>query len=318
MRVHFRPAADGPAAATLTPHASSSRCPGRGYCEPGTEVKLARVEPPAPAPTPKEKAAGAKKGGQKSLKDIFQVRAGRHPVLPHPTPALTTSPTPPCPPQVKPAPKPVNTKAPKAKPNDIVRFTNTRDFEIGRLPSNVTKWLAPLLDQKLVHVEGSVLACKVPLEKIGDEITLSLSVWLRPEAFVQVRRPLKEATDEQAVGWGNLVKETEDEEKMGRRKTGLNTLFETIGVKPTVASAISADGKLNSQPGSPESSRAAGAKARASAKGKEREIAVMEEIEDNGDEEEEGTAIEHKDIDLIYAKYVSPSRRLPRLLGTTC
>jgi hypothetical protein len=89
---------------------------------------------------------------------------------------------------------------------------------------------------------------------------------------------------------------------MSRRKAGLNTLFETLNVKPLVGSAISADGKLNSQPGSPESSRAGAAKA--SAKGKEREVAVMEDLGENGDDDEEGTAIDNKDIDLIYAKCV--------------
>lgn len=179
-----------------------------------------------------------------------------------------------------------------------------RDFEVGRLPTPTTRWLAPLLDQKLVHVEGKVIDCKIPLEKVGDEITLLLSVWLRPEAFVQVRRPLVKENSEQRVAWGSLVKETEDEEKMSRRKAGLNTLFETLNVKPLVGSAISAEGKINSQPGSPESSRAGAAKA--SAKGKEREVAVMEDLGENEDEEE-GTAIEHKDIDLIYAKCVSRS-----------
>lgn len=206
-----------------------------------------------------------------------------------------------------------------------------RDFEIGRIPRDVCKWLAPLLDQKLVHVEGKVVFCKVPLEKIGDEITLSLSVWLRPEVFLQVRRPMPTEQEEKKPSWGSLVNETPDEERLSKRKGGLNTLFsafcsdcssfnedgrlidlfpfftDALNVKPTVASAISTDGKV---PSSPE----AAVKGK-SHKGKEREVGVVEEISDNGGEEEEGTAIENKDIDLIYAKYVLAALVRFRLRG---
>lgn len=237
------------------------------------------------------------------------------------------------PPQAKPAAKAsTNTKAHTAKPNDIIRFSNMRDFEIGRIPRDVCKWLAPLLDQKLVHVEGKVVFCKVPLEKIGDEITLSLSVWLRPEVFVQVRRPMPTEQEEKKPSWGSLVNETPDEERLSKRKGGLNTLFsafcsdsssssdevgrlidlfplltDALNVKPTVASAISTDSKV---PSSPETA----AKGK-SQKGKEREVGVVEEISDNGGEEEEGTAIEKKDIDLIYAKYVLAALVRFRLRG---
>lgn len=48
--------------------------PGKGYCEPGSAVKLTRVAPEAPKEVAKVSATTATKGGQKSIKDMFGVR----------------------------------------------------------------------------------------------------------------------------------------------------------------------------------------------------------------------------------------------------
>jgi hypothetical protein len=49
---------------------------GRGYCEPGSEIKLARVQPqPVQEKAAPAKAAAKNGGGQKSLKDMFQARS---------------------------------------------------------------------------------------------------------------------------------------------------------------------------------------------------------------------------------------------------
>lgn len=48
--------------------------PGKGYCEPGSAVKLTRVAPEAPKEVPKISTTTATKGGQKSIKDMFGVR----------------------------------------------------------------------------------------------------------------------------------------------------------------------------------------------------------------------------------------------------
>lgn len=145
---------------------------------------------------------------------------------------------------------------PKAKPpkwNSIIRFTNERGFgeslfpsllsfflfhpaltfdplfalppsEVGRFPSSVADWLAPLLDLHLLHLTGNVVHCDQPIKQTGDPILLSLSVYLKPVAFEEIKRPAAPAKGEKKVAFGE-AKETEQEKKMSSRKEGLTKLF---------------------------------------------------------------------------------------------
>jgi hypothetical protein len=98
--------------------------------------------------------------------------------------------------------------------------------EVGRLEFETSDWLAHLLDMHVVNITGKVVDCSNPLKGTGDPIILSLSVYLTPQAFEEIKRPLaadKKAADKK-VAFGE-TKETDQEKKMGKRKDGLARLF---------------------------------------------------------------------------------------------
>jgi len=55
--------------------------------------------------------------------------------------------------QVQVAPKPNSAAAKRV--DVIVRFTNSRGDEIGRLPRNHANWVSTLIDQKVCRFEGT-------------------------------------------------------------------------------------------------------------------------------------------------------------------
>lgn len=70
----------------------------------------------------------------------------------------------------------------KQPANTIVRF-GANGREVGRLPSSVTRWLAPLLDGLVVHVTGCCVDCPGPRINSNDQVMLQLSLHLKQSAL---------------------------------------------------------------------------------------------------------------------------------------
>eukprot|EP00039_Didymoeca_costata_P003209 m.66023 g.66023 ORF g.66023 m.66023 type:complete len:1105 (-) comp11779_c0_seq2:55-3369(-) len=66
--------------------------------------------------------------------------------------------------------------------NYIVRF-ECNGREVGRLPAEMTKWLAPLLDEGVVEADGCCVDCPTPSLKTMDQIILQLSLHLQERAI---------------------------------------------------------------------------------------------------------------------------------------
>ncbi|CED83673.1 dna repair protein rad5 [Phaffia rhodozyma] len=255
---------------------------GKGYCQPGSAVFLSRIEPQAGKARPNPSNVSST-GAQRSLKDMMK-------------PKVETK---------------DNSKAPKVKPNTIIRLKNDRGFEIGKLPIKTTSWLAPLLDLHLLTIKGTIVHCDVPISRVGDTIVLSLDVWLKPEAFVEIdiKRPL--ATEKTAIladsskpAFGVEGLATEEEIRLGKRKDGLKVMFQKIGLRPRRSSSIS-NKKLKStgitKPFSLE-------------KGKTGELAQNQpEVGSTGDEDEAGDEIDEDQLDSIYAKAQKDDRELDEM-----
>lgn len=88
--------------------------------------------------------------------------------------------------------------------NNIVRF-RANGADVGRLPTNVARWMAPLLDAGIVEVSGVVVDCPMPKLKSMDKIMLQLQCKLhyaaitedvdavRPDAITEVEIKRKDA-----------------------------------------------------------------------------------------------------------------------------
>ncbi|EPQ60320.1 hypothetical protein GLOTRDRAFT_112995 [Gloeophyllum trabeum ATCC 11539] len=190
---------------------------GKGYVKPGDEIcverdvpnetdrkltKLAAVKPGA-----KAKAMGAK-GKQKQL-------------------SIATL---------------VKTQPPKAKKKDngsVVRLTNKRGFEFGRLPQDVASWVSTLLDMSIVDFRGSTMIdCPTSLHS-GADLIVSLSVYLRASAF----RKASASSEESLKVMFNEGQESQDEQALRQRKTAILRLFDAVGLRPRRGNPLRRNGK---------------------------------------------------------------------------
>lgn len=65
----------------------------------------------------------------------------------------------------------------KSKQKDVVvRFYNPSDREVGRLPAETSRWMAPLLDEGVIEVAGVCVDCPSPRISTMDQILLQLCV----------------------------------------------------------------------------------------------------------------------------------------------
>jgi DNA repair protein RAD5 len=119
------------------------------------------------------------------------------------------------------------------KQDNVVRFTNSRGEEIGRLETDFATWVAPLIDQKICVFEGT---CVFAPEKVrtNDTIYLQLRAYFvrtafEKDAFVKPENNRQTGLFEQ--------KETQDEKDLHSRQLALVKLFNEINLQPSRSNA---------------------------------------------------------------------------------
>ncbi|KAJ9121541.1 hypothetical protein QFC22_002159 [Naganishia vaughanmartiniae] len=214
---------------------------GKGYCSPGSKIVVERAK------TKEEKEAeritkggntgsGAKAGkapgGTTVIKNGKVVR--KQATLSHmgvrPPPGASTTKA------LKPSTSgKAGTSTSASNPQDtIIRFRNTRGFEIGRLPSAITKHLAPLLAADLIYLSGTVVDCPTVLA-VGCDIVLEVWVYLTKKAFDC--HAAAEDKESEKVTWGKEG-ETPIQRELRMRKDALAKLFERVSLRPVRSSAL--------------------------------------------------------------------------------
>ncbi|RDX51210.1 hypothetical protein OH76DRAFT_1347561 [Lentinus brumalis] len=141
--------------------------------------------------------------------------------------------------------KPAPAKPTKKKQDSVVRITNSRGFEFGRLPQEVASWVSRLLDMGMCSLvfyfclsliagvdivefkNCTMVECPQKLST-GADLILSLSVYMKPSAF----KPPKLSSDDKAKVMFNEGHETEAEQILRERKRALVNLFKKIHLKP--------------------------------------------------------------------------------------
>jgi DNA repair protein RAD5 len=130
----------------------------------------------------------------------------------------------------------VNSNSAAARRVDVVvRFTNSRGEEVGRLPQECASFVSTLIDQKVCRFEGTCVYAP-EVVRINDTIYLQLRCSLLKTAF---QNAAFTAPDNRKTGMYE-EKETSDERELRLRQVSLVKLFEEIKLLPSKTSQATA------------------------------------------------------------------------------
>lgn len=115
----------------------------------------------------------------------------------------------------------------------VVRFTNSKGEEVGRLQQETATFVSTLIDQQICSFEG---VCVYAPDKIrtNDTINIQLRCYLLRRTFEHRNiRPL----DNNRISDVFAPKETEDEKALRLRQVALVRLFEEIALEPSATNS---------------------------------------------------------------------------------
>lgn len=174
----------------------------------------------------------------------------------------------------------------------IVRFTNSKGEEIGRLPKETANWVSTLIDQKVCKFEGT---CVYAPERIrtNDTIFLQLRCSLLMSAFFSQGFKLPE---NRTTGLFE-EKESTEEKELRLRQVALVKLFDEVNLLPSRTSETTAkhkrQGLLQATEVAEQQEKDEGQKAKSAENGGS--SPPSEEVED-------GKELEQDQLDTLYRK----------------
>lgn len=150
----------------------------------------------------------------------------------------------------------------KAKTDSIVRLFNSRGFEFGRLPTDVSWWASKLLDlggcillclymiyscwlSGIVEFRGTMTDCPEKLTT-GATLIVALHAYMLASAFTP---PAVSQAEDKPVMFNEGL-ETVDEKKLRERKESVLKLFDVVGLKPQAGASTNgrrADERLHDE-----------------------------------------------------------------------
>ncbi|SPO21420.1 related to RAD5 - DNA helicase [Ustilago trichophora] len=128
----------------------------------------------------------------------------------------------------------------KEKEDFIVRFSNMRGFEVGRLPLEVATWMSKLIDTGIAEFEGVVVDCPASLT-VGCDIILQVKAYIKFDAFFLSLLSNKAGYgqfDEQNDGLRPETAESDLEKTLRERKISLLRMFRVCDLKPSLSNSI--------------------------------------------------------------------------------
>ncbi|PWN49493.1 hypothetical protein IE53DRAFT_380504 [Violaceomyces palustris] len=137
----------------------------------------------------------------------------------------------------------------KEKEDYIVRFSNLRGFEVGRMPLEVAVWMSKLMDYDLAEFEGSVVDCPDSLT-VGCDVILQVKAYVRYEAFFT---SYAGSLQDNASGFESFRMETAEtisEKNLRERKVSMLRLFRACDLKPSLTNSLLKTHKSTSDFGS--------------------------------------------------------------------
>ncbi|KAG9037341.1 DNA helicase rad5 [Tulasnella sp. JGI-2019a] len=121
----------------------------------------------------------------------------------------------------------------RAKGSFIVRFSNMKGQEVGRLPTQKSSWIARLLENNTIRIEASVIDCPSKITT-GCSIMLSLRIYLQSSAFITPSESIMYAAGKSRRKDWDLMHEgaeTAQEKSLSDRKKSLLKLFRAMSVR---------------------------------------------------------------------------------------
>jgi DNA repair protein RAD5 len=173
----------------------------------------------------------------------------------------------------------------------VVRFTNARGEEVGRLPRETANWVSTLIDQRVCKFEGT---CVYAPDRIrtNDTILLQLRCSILKTAF---DNGAFRVSENRTTGLFE-EKETSEEKALRLRQVALVRLFNEINLQPSrsseAASRHGRDGLL-------QAAEAAEQKEQEEAKKKASESG---DTTPSSEDAEEGKEVEQDQLDALYKK----------------
>lgn len=196
--------------------------------------------------------------------------------------------------------KATQTNAARMRGDVIVRFTNSRGEEVGRLPKETANWVSTLMDQKVCQFDG---VCFLAPERIrvNDTIELQLRCSLLRRAFEA--SGFQKPEDNRTTGFFE-EKETSDEKNLRLRQVAMVKLFDEVSLHPTTVNDTTARHKRQ---GILQAAEIAEQYDKEKESRKPRSIQDPKSTQDGGstppeDEEEEGKELEQDQLDSLYKK----------------
>jgi DNA repair protein RAD5 len=196
----------------------------------------------------------------------------------------------------------------RQKADVIVRFTNVRGSEVGRLPEDVASWVAPLIDQKVCRFEGTCVYAP-DMIRVNETIYIQLRCFLRRQTFTSAGF-VKPQDNNRATGIFE-EKETSEEQSLRLRQVAMVKLFSEINLYPATQNDAAAKTKRQEMLQAAEKAEQQNQDAAKKAK------ATSGSSTPTGDEEEEeGKELEQDQLDSLYKKaqsfdFNTPEREPP-------
>lgn len=121
----------------------------------------------------------------------------------------------------------------KRDSNVLIRFLSPGDVEVGRILKEHSRWLAKMMRNKLVDLEGRVVDCPHKLD-MGSDVLLSLDVYLHRHVFLDAGEyVLGNGSDVPSAGLAaSNNNETEREYLLSQRKSIFVSLFDELSLRP--------------------------------------------------------------------------------------
>jgi DNA repair protein RAD5 len=185
----------------------------------------------------------------------------------------------------------------------LVRFTNERGEEVGRLENDFGSWISSLIDQKVCSFEGTCFYAPDRL-RTGDTVDMQLHCYLLRSAFNK-RRFVK--PDNNRVVNFFEASETQSEKELRLRQIALVKMFDAINLHPTrvneAADKHKRQGLLQAAESAEQKEQKAGSKANGNA----------EPGSSTQSDAEEGEELEQDQLDSLYKKAQSFDFNTPEM-----
>ena len=196
--------------------------------------------------------------------------------------------------------KATQTNAARMRGDVIVRFTNSRGEEVGRLPKETANWVSTLMDQKVCRFDG---VCFLAPERIrvNDTIELQLRCSLLRRAFEA--GGFQKPEDNRTTGFFE-EKETSEEKNLRLRQVAMVKLFDEVNLHPTTVNDTTARHKRQ---GILQAAEIAEQYDKDKENKKPKSTQDLKSTHDGSstppeDEEEEGKELEQDQLDSLYKK----------------